>query len=78
MSEYTPKQPVKDDNVTSLKPEFVRIPAAVRYSGISRTTIYELINEGRLKSTVLRRRGNVRGIRLISLESLDAILRGEA
>lgn len=72
------EKPIKDAKVApSLKPEFLRIPAAVEYSGLSRTSLYDFIAEGRLKSTVLRKRCNVRGIRLVELKSLDALLRGE-
>jgi len=70
-------KPPSDADVAPLKPAFLRVPAAVQYSGVSRTSLYELIAEGRIKSTVLRKRNNVRGIRLIEVESLDALLRGE-
>ena len=78
MQNEVPSQPVKGAEVAALKPEFLRIPTAVIYSGLSRSTLYELMATDRLKSTVVRKRGNTRGIRLISVDSLDAILRGDA
>lgn len=58
----------------SLKPEWIRVPAAVRVSGISRSSLYELIASGKIKSFSNRQRGAVRGIRLISYDSLMAYL----
>jgi len=57
-----------DQNDT--RPEWLRIPNAVRIFGISRTKLYELISKRRIKSVSLRERGQVRGIRLLSYDSL--------
>jgi hypothetical protein len=57
-----------------LKPEWIRVPEAVRVSGISRSSLYELIAAGKIKSFSNRQRGAVRGIRLISYDSLMAYL----
>lgn len=59
---------------TRLKPEFLRVSAAVLYCGISRSLLYELIGSGQILSKVLRKPGHIRGIRLISRSSLDAFL----
>jgi len=53
-----------------LKPEWVRVPEAVRVSGLGRSSIYELIGTGKIKSFAKRDRGAIRGIRLISYDSL--------
>lgn len=68
------------------KPEWLRLPAPgsrCRFTGLSRSTLNELTipgpaNDGRppVKSVVLRKRGAVRGIRLISYESLMGYLAG--
>lgn len=52
------------------KPEWLRVPEAVRLFGLCRSSLYELIAAGTIKSTSLRKRGAVRGIRLISFDSL--------
>ena len=39
-------------------------------TGICRSTLYNLIADGVIKTKVIRRPGNARGIRLISVESL--------
>ncbi len=64
----------------SVKPEWLRLPAPgarCRFTGLSRSTLNELTiagpaNEGTppVKSVVLRKRGALRGIRLISYDSL--------
>jgi hypothetical protein len=66
------------------KPEWIRLPspgARCRHTGLSRSTLNELVipgsaNDGKapVKSVVLRKRGAVRGIRLISFDSLMAHL----
>ena len=64
----------------SVKPEWLRLPAPgnrCRFTGLSRSTLNELTisgpaNDGRppVKSVVLRKRGALRGIRLINFDSL--------
>lgn len=58
----------------ALKPEWLRIAGAVTLYGIGRSSLYELIAEGKIKSVCLRQRGSARGIRLISADSLSAYL----
>jgi hypothetical protein len=65
---------------TTTKPEWLRLPAPgarCRFTGLSRSTLNELTipgpaNDGSppVKSVVLRKRGALRGIRLISYDSL--------
>ncbi|MDB6135041.1 MAG: hypothetical protein JWM59_3284 [Verrucomicrobiales bacterium] len=59
---------------TTVESEFLRIPAAIKFSGLGRTTIYQAIAEGRLQSKCIRRRGALRGIRLISKDALRAFI----
>lgn len=68
----------------TIKPEWVRLPAPgsrCPFTGLSRSTLNELTipgpaNDGTppVKSVVLRKRGALRGIRLISYDSLMAHL----
>jgi Helix-turn-helix domain len=61
--------------VTELRPAYLRIADAIKYSGIGRSTLYSLMTEGRIKSVALKtHKDNVRGLRLISRESLDSFL----
>ncbi|MBV8970615.1 MAG: helix-turn-helix domain-containing protein [Verrucomicrobia bacterium] len=59
----------------TLNPRWLRIPSAVKYSGISRSRLYELISEGRIKSTCLKsHRDALRGVRLVDRESIDLFM----
>ena len=60
--------------VAPLKPEWVRLPAAVEYSGIGRSSLYQRIASGEIRSALIRKPGNVRGIRVVSVASLDAFV----
>jgi len=53
-----------------LQPEWVRIPDAMKFSGIGRSRLYELIESGKIRSVCLRKREKLRGIRLVSIRSL--------
>ena len=69
-----------------VKPEWIRLPAPVsrcRYTGLSRSTINELATPCEangynppVQSVVVRKRGAIRGIRLVHYDSLMAYLRG--
>jgi hypothetical protein len=57
-----------------IKAEWLRLPDATRVSGLGRSTIYNLIGSGSIKSAVIRKRGCQRGIRLIGSDSLLAYI----
>jgi hypothetical protein len=57
-----------------IEPYWLKIPASVRYSSLSRSKIYELIEEGEVRSVCLRSRDKTRGVRLVSRPSLEAYL----
>ncbi len=54
-----------------ITPRWLRIPAAVAYSGISRSVIYELMGAGKIKTH------RVGSTRIIDRESLDAFISAE-
>ncbi len=60
--------------VTTQPVEWLSIKDAARLFGLGRSSIYTLIGEERIRSCSLRLRGNVRGKRLISAESLRMFL----
>lgn len=66
--------PVKPHNSSSVMPEFGRAHDVQRIFGIKRGTLYNLLAEGRIKSVILRRRGNVHGCRLFHLASISSFL----
>jgi len=61
-------------NAPFIKPEWIRVPEAVKVSGLSRSSIYELIASSKIKSFSNRARGSQRGSRLISYDSLLGFL----
>jgi hypothetical protein len=61
-----------------LMPIWLRIPDAVRVSGVGRSSLYKFIRTGQIKSVVLRDRNKVRGIRLVNAASLDSFIEGHA
>jgi len=64
-------------NGTISQPEFVRLPKSgsrCSLTGLSRTSLVELVDSGAVKATKLRKKGSQRGITLIHRESLLAYL----
>jgi hypothetical protein len=59
-----------------LDDDWIRLPVKQkdRLQGLSRTTLFELVEAGHIKSAVLRKPGSKRSIRLISKSSLLAYL----
>ena len=82
--EQTTQSPVVTaiDNGTNItNPEFIRLPKAryrCPFTGLSRTTLVELVEHGDVKAVKLRKRGSIRGITLLHRESLLGYLNGLA
>jgi hypothetical protein len=58
-----------------VNPRWLRIPAAVEYSGINRSRLFRLLAEGAVKSACLKEHQHAkRGLRLIDRHSLDLYL----
>ena len=62
----------------ALPQEWLRITEAIVYSRLSKPKLYDLINRGLIKSVSLRERGQIKGTRLISFESLRSFLEARA
>ena len=59
----------------TLNPRWLRVPAAVKYSGVSRSLLYKLLAEGKIRSICLRaNKQTLRGVRLIDRESIDRFM----
>jgi len=59
----------------TLNPRWLRIPAAVKYSGVSRSRLYELLSAGKIRSICLKsHKGAERGVRLLDRESIDSFM----
>jgi hypothetical protein len=56
----------------TLNPRWLRIPSAVKYSGLSRSRLYELLGQRRIKSICLKSHNSaLRGVRLVDRESVE-------
>lgn len=68
------KRPENEPANVTLIPVWLRLSDAIQYSGISRSTLYELFDfaGGPIRTSCLRQRGRTRGIRLVNRESLLA------
>lgn len=64
------------EEVQALKPVWLRIPAAARVSGLSRTFLFEQIVLGKIVSRHIKKPGKTRGIRLVSYDSLMSFIEG--
>lgn len=51
-----------------ITPRWLKIPSAVAYTGISRSTLYELMNDGKIKSH------RIGAARVLDRESLDSFI----
>jgi hypothetical protein len=59
----------------TLNPRWLRIPAAVKYSGLSRSRLYELLSERKIRSICVKsHKGAERGVRLLHRESIDTFM----
>jgi excisionase family DNA binding protein len=59
---------------TTEPPVLLTVPQAAKLLCAGRSYLYELISSGDIKSISLRKRGNVRGKRLVSRESVLAFI----
>jgi len=59
---------------STMPPEWLRVPDAMRLFGVTRSILYRWIADGRIRSTCLRQPGSQRGIRLLSYASLAAYI----
>lgn len=58
--------------------DWLRVKEACSFSRLSKPKLYQLINAGKIKSVSLRERGQIRGTRLISFDSLRNFLESRA
>jgi hypothetical protein len=68
-----PGRPVQEQ-----RPEWADAKGIQRMFGIGKSTLYRLIDEGKVKSTSLRERGKLRGKRLVSTDSVSTLLESRA
>lgn len=60
------------------QPEWIDAKLAKQLFSLSRTTLYELVAAGRIRTVSLRERGKLRGKRLFSYDSIKEFLEKRA
>lgn len=67
-------------NVVQIKPKALNPRQAANYLGISRSLLYDYldIRGGPIASIEIRKKGYLRGKRLVSLEELDKFIEGQS
>jgi hypothetical protein len=55
-------------------PRWLRVPAAIQYSGLPRSSLFRLLSENVIKSASLCSPGKTRGVRIIDRLELDRVL----
>ena len=58
------------DSSSLIDREWIRPNEVKRFYPTSRSYLYELIKQGKVRSKSIRKRGNTRGMRWVSLDSL--------
>jgi len=58
--------------------EWLRVSEACEYARVSKPVIYDWMNRGWIKNVSLRQRGQVKGVRLVSFDSLRTFLESRA
>ncbi len=78
-------EPIRGADYTQLppgfRPEFIRLPkpsTLCPWTGLSRTKMWELLENTNIKTVCLRRPGAAKGARLVHLQSLLEYLHGKA
>ena len=62
--------PVQAGDFNGVMPEFGRTPDVERYFGIKKGTLYNLLEQGKIRGVVLRPSGHMKGVRLWDMLSI--------
>jgi hypothetical protein len=64
------------EQIQGMQPKYLKIAAAIRISGLSRTHLYGAMGRGLIKYAHVTQGGNSKGIRLINFDSLLSYIEG--
>lgn len=66
-------------DTVSINPEWLRLPDAVKFSGLSRSLLYQHFDYagGKIKTRNIRQRNKIRGVRLVNVDSLREFIESE-
>ncbi len=68
----------KPSPATGIQPEWIRISEACRLASVTKPVLYQWINRGLVKNFSNRQRGQIKGARLVNLDSLRQFLESQA
>ena len=68
----------KQDGGSVIEPEWITVAEACKFAAISKPVLYGWMNRGLVKNFSARERGQMRGVRRVSLDSLRAFLNSRA
>jgi hypothetical protein len=57
---------------------YIRVAQTLEWYPLKRSKLYEVLSSGEVKSFVLKKKGSLRGCRLIDRDSLDQFLQAAA
>ncbi len=61
-----------------ITPEWIRVSEACQFARVSKPVIYDWMNRGLIKNFSSRERGQIKGTRLISFDSLKRFIESRA
>ena len=64
----------RKDGGDDISPEWITVAQACQYAAISKPLLYDWLNRGLVKNFSMRTRGQVRGVRRVSFDSLRAFM----
>ncbi len=62
------------DGGEHFSPEWITVAQACRFASVSKPVLYSWLNRGLVKNFSMRERGQVRGVRRVSFDSLRAFM----
>ena len=62
------------DGGAEIAPEWIDVKTACRFASVSKPVLYSWMNRGLVKNFSMKERGQVRGVRRISFDSLRAFM----
>lgn len=65
-------------SATSIQPEWIRITEACRFASVTKPVMYDWMRRGLVKNFSNRQRGQIKGARLVNLDSLRRFLESRA
>lgn len=69
---------LQKDGGSVIEPEWITVAEACKFAACSKPVIYSMMNRGLVKNFSLKERGQVRGVRRVSFDSLRAFLNSRA